>query len=268
MTILEPPRRRIRRSAVDTDDDPEVVGRRFLATAYRTTRAILSCRRLLVVGRSLQEAIDDDRTILQRRLQVDPTSILGAMDNSQVPTAPDDRHVEGVAGLHLYAAIQLGIDPNEPCLHWFLAEHILEFFPSEDALIRFEAEMLSTVGKAMLSGGRTAAATRMEGIFGKPSAYERRDWAALPMAYVRDYASVNSEDDRTLMVARLEKVMSRARLALDLRTELAALRQIATVQGLTFLDTDKAQKELLLLLSQPHERSEERARLQPPKDAS
>lgn len=233
-------------------DDPEEIGRRFLTAAYRTTRALLICREQIGQGQSLAETPQET---FERRELIAPTSALGhySAEIGRLPVFPDEQctpeEVSKIAVAHGCAAIELGYSPDDECLHWLHADQILEFFPSIHALIEFEFSLLSKAGRILVRHGRLAAAARLRKLIGTdPSPLERKDWALLPAAYLRDIGDLSTEDDRALAIARYESIRARARESLDLRTELSAENALARVKGLTFVDDTKAQRELLLFL--------------------
>lgn len=249
---------------VPNPDLPTFLGDRFVATAYRTTRAILLCRHLLDLGGTFQEAPLDTPS---RVVPVDPASTLAALTDhlKGLPTLPADHltqdQVRALAIAHGYVAVQLGLEPDDPVLHWFEPDHFREFFPTYTQMMAFEAQMLRSSGRVLVRQGREAAFRRMERIFGDPSVYERKDWAALAQGYLREFAANTTADDRNLMVARLENIASRARKSLDLRLEAQCSRAVASILGLTFLDDDKKKKELFMLLAKPPERDSNKALL-------
>lgn len=242
------------------DSQEEVIGFRWTALVYRTTRALLLCRRLIAPGELLPPLQE-----INRAIPVDPStlplSLLGELDDlPALPTGIDD--AGRLANAHLGIAILLGIDPNDEVLHWFSnADLFLEFCPSFESLQRFEAELVEFAGKALIQKGRLAALKRLERVFGTAAALEKSDWAKLPQHYVNEITSTSTDDDRTLMVHRLEGLLSRARASLDTRLELSILRALASIQGLTFQEGDKSMKELALAFSQQPKRSSEAARL-------
>ena len=159
--------------------------------------------------------------------------------------------------MHLLAAFELDFDPEDPVLGHLEEDYILTWFPTEIELLRFEAKIIASAGKRLLSHGRQAAFQRFEAVLGPLSIVERRDFLALGYAYSRELAASGTDDDRAVMVARYEDLIARAKGALDLRVELAANRALSTVQGLTAVDGDRSQRELILLLGQrspTHER--------------
>ena len=249
------------------DQDPDREGKRFLAAAYRTTRAILQCKRLLPLGKSLQEALAHDGRVFTNIQSMDPTSALGALSDLREAVLPTDgSDLENLSVMHGFAALHLGYGPEDPCLHWFHKDLIGYFMPDVHQLVMFEDMLLRKVQKPLAQGGKHLALKRMEKILGPASPYERRDWAGLPMSRLRDLAASTTEDDRALMIARLERIAAQAEDALDVRAALSALRQVAAVQGLLFMDNDKQRRQLLELLSSSQQapRSEELAYTPPP----
>lgn len=226
-------------------------GMRFLAAAYRTTRAILMSRFCLVEGQTLNESFyENTKNIFESTAAFSRNSILDILNKPQgTPALPrkdsSPTEIEDISIMHGYVAMRLGYSPGDPCLHWFDRALISEWMPSAEQLLRYEAELVTDAGEVLVSKGRIGAMCRLSDILGKPSAPERSDWAALPMAYVRDLAVTTTEDDRALMVARLEDLAQKAQNNLDLKTELTALRTLATIQGLTFFDDNKSEREML-----------------------
>lgn len=236
--------------------------------AYRAVRITLLSKGLLSPGESLYEAVVEkfDGDILTQRASVRQDSTLGAIagEAHDLPTvATDDLspdETKSFAAHLLYAAIQAGYDPNDECLHWFHPDLIEEFWPSAELLLRFEERFLQRVGKVLVSRGRQRAMNALTKVLGEPASCERKDWGALPMAYVRNFLEGTTEDDRTLVVARLEVIASKARNELDLKTEMQAVKMIAQVKGLLFNDADgRSQRALAMLFAGGGTRSLESA---------
>lgn len=106
------------------------------------------------------------------------------------------------------------------------------------------------MSQSLVRKGKEYAIKAAEGMVGDLTALERRDFGALSYSQVREGASASVEDDRQLMVARLERTVRRAARALDIRLELAAQRELAKVQGLHTADAERGNRELVLLLNQ------------------
>lgn len=228
--------------------EPDYQGKRWMGLCYRLARAILAQKGVIGAGQSIGE-VDQVRTVGVDRPLESKLPIVGDSPYAGSTARPGEN-----PDLHIYTALQLELDPDDPLFHWLEGERLEEFWPTQAALLRYEARLLKTVGKKLLDGGRLAAFELMEGIVGTAGGMERRDLMALPFAYSREMSSVSTDDDRSVMIGRLEKLANRAKVALDLRVEHAVLRSLATVQGLHAVDGDKSQRELVLLLGQPRNR--------------
>lgn len=207
-----------------------------------------------------------DETLLERDVPTDPSSSLGSVSHLRCPTTyVTGADVPAISALHLAAAFAIGIDPNDECLHWFHEELLPDFLPTPAQLVRFEDRLLRKVSKVLIDHGRHRTLEIMEKRLGEAGPAERRDWIGIATAPVRDLATLSTDDDRVIMVARLERLIRKAEAALDVRLAASISRQLAAVQGLTFQDQDQKQKELLLLLSQSKQvRSIELAKVPPP----
>lgn len=230
---------------------------------------MLISKNLLEPGRALFEAIAErlEGDILTHPEPIREGTALEAVraECGTIPTAPDPEKpdtTEAVSVQHLYAAIQAGYTPNDPALFWLQPAHIEEFFPSCEALLRLETELLCDIGEVLVKDGRARAFQRLQELIGTPGQVERRDWASLAMAHIRDFQSLDTEDERRLMVARLDELARDAREQLDLGKALSALRMMAQIQGLTFQDKDREHRAFALLFNSTPERSEELARPQ------
>ena len=133
---------------VPNPESPTFVGERFLALAYRTTRAILIARHLLPAGSAFQELPWDTTG---RVVPIDPSTPLrdaGAFLNGR-PTLPDVRsspdEIVALAKGHCLVALLLGADPDDPALHWFQEDHFEEFYPTFFEMLAYEAALLKNV---------------------------------------------------------------------------------------------------------------------------
>lgn len=240
--------RRSRKLTAEVGPDPaEELGCRFIAAAYRTTRALMHCRGQLTPGQSLLETPPD---IFERRETIMTGTPLSHLQHlAPPPVIPQDdsspEDLELISQLHGAAALALGFEPDDPCLHWFRTDMIGEFFPTLEALGTFEYGLIRRGGRSLINRGRIQALDRMIKELGEPSPWERRDWSLLPASFLRVYGALSMDDDRALTVARLENLRARSKESLDLRTELATEGMLAKVKGLTFVDDTKSQREIL-----------------------
>lgn len=223
---------------------------------------------LLSPGQSLYE-VDVEKvegSALSHRAFINANTPLEAIasEAGRLPTVVADdllpEEVKDFASQHLYAALQAGYDPNDECLHWFHPDFIEEFLPSTYELLELEAGLIQRAGELLVSKGRMPAVRYLTKVLGLPSAIERKDWNALPMAYVRDFLETSTEDSRSLMIARVELLARKAEDELDLKTQMAAAKLISQIQGLLFNDLDaKSQRMLALLFAQGSARSMDQA---------
>lgn len=251
-------RRDLERQAMILDEeDPDYQGERFLRAVYRTSRALLICRLLLPVGQSLtrRAAEAGEANLFHLLAPIASNTVLsslGVVMPHPIATLPhpemDDQEIAELANAHITAAMRVGYSLDDPCLAWFDKKCFREFCPSSEALLEFDAKLVTLGGSLAVLEGKGRTLQWLTDVFGHVSAAERQDWIGIPVDYVRDFTSMSTDDERALMVARLETVAHNAKEALDSRTELMALRLIASVQGLTFADEGRSQRELLQLL--------------------
>lgn len=224
-------------------DAPDYHPRRFIALIYRTSRALLAQKGLLSVGQALNEL--DEASFASKNPIRTPDS---PYFDSRLPVEPDDTNFHDVQTLHGYTALQIGLHPDDPCLEWLQDETV---FPVKEALLEFELEFLDAAGPKLRSRGRQQAFRCLEGFLGPVSRLERRDYMALPFAWVREMSAASTDDDRMLVSLRLDSVIQRAQNGLDLRVELAAIREQASIQGLKYQDPERGNRDLLQLFRQP-----------------
>lgn len=241
--------------------EPDFLWRRFVALAYRTTRAILRSRSILGEGQSLARAtlLVERGELLSQAFPI-PTgdAVVGAAAafyGANTPTGPqatDPPEVTArIAGMHGTVAIELGIDPEDPVLFWFDPKNIVEAFPPLSDLLEYEHELLTWTGQKLEVSKKSAATAFETAAGGRLHRSERIDFMRLAFSDVAEMAEIPQEEERALMVARLEGVIRRAKQSLDIRTELAACRTIAQIQGLTFQDVDQTQRHMRELFSLP-----------------
>ena len=62
-------------------------------------------------------------------------------------------------------------------------------------------------------------------------------------------AESDVEEDRALMILRLERLIERSRDELDIRAEIAALKQLSIIQGLNYNDEANTMKDIIDVIS-------------------
>lgn len=248
----------MRNPIIPDESAPDFLWQRFEGLCYRTTRAILRARHLLGEGQTLAGAASQTRQLLRQTFPLDPSDpLIGfavGLDDDRPPTAPFPdlpQHTERVGALHTLTAIELGTDPEDLVLFWFGKDHVLDAFPTIDRLIAFEAQFVDYAHKFLTKKSRQAAIAATEKVFGRLHFLERPDFARLPYSPLVEFASTTPEEDRALMVSRLERLAARARDSLDIRTEAAVLRSIAQIQGLTYQDVDNEKRNFREVLALP-----------------
>lgn len=168
---------------------------------------------------------------------------------SDLPALPCDgltpNELTSLKQYHLFLAMRLGLDPYDPCLQWFEDE---AFYPTVDQMMNWEMKLLDIVGPVLREKGRWAAFMRCNELLGALGIMERKDFLSLPYAWVRDVKPADSEEERQLMGMRLEELAIKARDSLDVRAEAAILRQYAQINGLTFQDDERGNRELMVAI--------------------
>ncbi len=121
------------------------------------------------------------------------------------------------------------------------------WWPSPADLCEYEATLLDyTLGLLVDSGNSHALSvlTQPHDLFHIPlRRFEAANLLRLTLqeAYNRQYAEV--EEHRAVVSIRLEDLIQRSRQAMDMRVELGAIKQLATVQGVTRSEPEDAQSE-------------------------
>ena len=253
-----------------TDDDPDGRWLAYVALTYRTTRTILRARRVLSEGQTLAHANASRRFLLRSDHPITPDhpilgDLVGSPDvNLKCPVAPfhDLEHlVKDTAAVQTYTAMGLGESPESDLLFWLQPEHILDCFPTMQVFLDFERKLTEHAGKALPAGTRPRAQKTLQAVFGPLHFIEEVDIGRLPYAHLQSYMSSTQSEDRALMIARLERAARRAAASMDTRTEVATLRTIAQIQGLTSQDTDNEKRKFLEIMSGPASTEYEQPRI-------
>jgi len=124
------------------------------------------------------------------------------------------------------------------------ARHIRETFPSEVQLLAWEEVLIEETLTRIIEHGTPKA---REGMWKKhglqPHELDSLVRIAKARASIR-YAS-DVEEERQLMVLRLEDFVRRSKESFDLRNELAALKQMAVVMGLSRVEADDTMHDFI-----------------------
>lgn len=214
-------------------------------------------RQFLSVGQSIADAgtYQPDLFTARKPFVGAAISSLNGIDAPILPQPGLDEDVlADISTMHMVTAFEIGVDPEDPVLHWFSKGLISKFFPDENTLLDFEHNLLEEIGKSLLLRGALAATKKAARYVGDLSRFEKRDFTALSYSWVRAMQRIDTDDARSLQVLRLERMANKARSSLDLRAELAALREAASIQGLRFQTESNEERELIGALSLPRKR--------------
>lgn len=128
-------------------------------------------------------------------------------------------------------------------------ETIRQMFPSRFQIVAYEELLIEETLNLMTQYGQTRARRYLKSRHG----FSRREVEGLckiAKAWVRKQLESDIEEDRAFMVARLEDFVSRARISLDLRAELAGMKQLTIVLGLARSEMGDAMSDFLNVVSE------------------
>lgn len=139
---------------------------------------------------------------------------------------------EAMAALVYHLNIPAGSkeDPDYGGLGLF---YLVEYgWPQRDALLMYELILIDEVIDEIVVNGQRKAATHLRERHGYRDS-DIRGLLKIAKAVIRDSAVSDVEEERALMALKLEHLQQRAKVALDLRTELGVLKQASIVLGIT-----------------------------------
>lgn len=116
--------------------------------------------------------------------------------------------------------------------------------PAPSQLIVFEELILDEGRKVLVDQGNSAAARMLTDRFGFTRAEVLRT-LKLVRSFAHNAFTAEVEQERAIMVLKLEEVVHRAREALDIRAELQALKAISVIQGLAPTGEDNTLKDII-----------------------
>lgn len=112
-------------------------------------------------------------------------------------------------------------------------------WPSRMQLIYWEEELIAETVELLTEEGTPKTRKRLREKHGLVR-HEVQAMIRMALVRIRELAEGDLEDQRSLMVMRLENYIQRSREAMDLRNELAGIKQMALVLGLTKTDPEDA----------------------------
>lgn len=128
-------------------------------------------------------------------------------------------------------------------------EIIRQAFPSRFQIVAYEELLIEETLDTMTRNGQSRARKILRDRHG----LTRREIEALckiAKAYIRKQIEADIEEDRAFMVTRLEEFVLRARGAMDLRAELAGMKQLTIVLGLARSEMGDAMSDFLNVVSE------------------
>ncbi len=126
---------------------------------------------------------------------------------------------------------------------------IRQAFPSRFQIVAYEELLIEETLETMTRKGQTRARKILRDRHGL-TRREIEGLCKIAKAYVRKQLDADIEEDRAFMVTRLEEFVLRARDAMDLRAELAGMKQLAIVLGLGRSEMGDAMSDFLNVVSE------------------
>lgn len=148
-----------------------------------------------------------------------------------------------------YLGIPRGSSENPDCGRWGLygmldPDTVRLCFPSPVQILTWEEMLVRESWNHMVHGGRVGVTKALREVYGFHDVEINRI-ISLARAYGQVVQATDLEADRALICARLEDLAIRCRMGVpDVRAELAALKQLAVVKGMTRSEADDFAKEV------------------------
>ncbi len=176
-----------------------------------------------------------------------------------IPSPPRERHRRAphvfMAEVRIPSWLPDGPDPSEyrkaleTALELLRAptrgrRYLFEHFPSYQQILEAEGVLETETFHHLLDRGAVETVKTLEIKYGIPAG-ETPALLRQARARAQGLTLADNEDERALMVLRLESTAARAKDNLDLRAELAALKQTAIVQGLAKLEQNDPMRDFL-----------------------
>lgn len=170
----------------------------------------------------------------------DTHEVIDTYDESYDPMLQQWVHlVEVIAG---YMQIERGSEEDPDLgrlglLGLVEPETVRMLWPSRLQIIYWEEQLIQETLRLLVDKGTPQTKQALKDKHGLTEA-ETRVLVKLAFQLARDNTDVEVEEQRAVMVLRLEEFVRRSREAMELRAELAALKQLSIVQGLSKTDPE------------------------------
>lgn len=131
-------------------------------------------------------------------------------------------------------------------------------FPSKTQICTYESLMIQKTSNWLIHNSLNECRASLRQEFGLQQ-HEINSLIRMARAYCKAMTEGDIEEDRSLMLLRLEDYLRRSKSALDLNSEMKALKQMSIILGLAKLDTDDEMSEFMeVVRSVNHERKQPR----------
>lgn len=233
---------------------------------WRTTRWILMQKQLVQHGQRLEEALEQSPRLFSMRNSRYVRPLHGyetIRKLMQVPLPVHPRHCENdedrkqLQALHLLVAMALELPKGSEKLPSFgqLGLRYMDstvntfgnLFPSEMELINFERDLIIKTADVMAKKTRGGAERWLRSRYAL-----KNDWGKDVLSMAADVivmrSSYTHDQKKAMMAWRLETIIDKAQKALDIHTELRALKMLAAIEGLNSTAESDQRRSFIQLL--------------------
>lgn len=122
-------------------------------------------------------------------------------------------------------------------------EQLMRLWPSTLGIVQFERDLVEVVAALVVKQSSLEVLKTMADTF-KLKTNEAMVLIKMARGMIETiYGGTMIEQDRALLIGRLEEIAVRARFAHDIRSEISALKLIAQAQGITSIDPEEEHEE-------------------------
>jgi hypothetical protein len=185
-----------------------------------------------------------------------------AADPAQDPMLA--RYIEALSCLAAFMDLGAGTTAEPACGRWGLAgledPYLVRLaFPTRTELCGFEDMIVDETLRMMMTGGMMSVNTHLTDRYGL-GGFECACVIKLAKARANKRVEAPLEDEKAMMILRLEDYIDRARNGMDRRNELAGLKMLSQVLGLTRAEPENQLKEYVEVVA----RGSREAEMSPP----
>jgi len=122
-------------------------------------------------------------------------------------------------------------------------------FPSKWQIMAFEGMIVEETLSLIVQGGKTAAREKLKNLYGLQPV-EINQMIRIAGAKAIELTRADVDEDRSLMIMRLEEAARKAHIATDIRAEISAFKAIAVIQGLARVEPDNVMSDFISVVRQ------------------